>query len=111
MFDSNYARVSLQFADAVRGAVVSRHSLQERLYHAWVRVAGIEIRGAEEDWIPPEIRGDYEELTEVMTREVAMHDDPLSPAASALSEDEAAEWLLRMVSMHSRIVKYSSSGQ
>jgi hypothetical protein len=79
---------------AIHGAVSSEQSLRERLESAYDN----HLIGLEEDHVPPDVWADLKGLEKAVEGSAAA-------SGSAMSDEEAAQWLQTIVSMFSKVAQ------
>jgi hypothetical protein len=88
---------------AVESLASGTGSIQDRLYNTCVSHLG----GLRPDIFPQEIRDEFEDLWEIVTKIQPLHSDQgsLKTTIEALSEDRARKLAERLVSMFSRVAQ------
>jgi hypothetical protein len=95
-----------KFHLAVLGLVTSQKPLHDRLADAYV----YHLMHAERD-LPEEIREDFKQLRDALSRKEAVGDEgSVAASAAALNESEAHKLLELIVSMYDEVVKYGPNG-
>lgn len=96
-----------KFHLAMSGLATSTKSVQSRLADAYV----YHLMHAEHDGLPEDIREDFQQLKEALSRKNAVGDEgSVAASAAALDEVEAHNLVDLIISMYDRVVKHGSNG-